>query len=312
MSRIGTSDLNVFPLALGGNVFGWTADKATSFAVLDAYAAAGGNFVDSADSYSVWIPGHVGGESETIVGEWMKARGNRDTIIVATKVGQLPSVKGTSRASVRQAVEESLRRLQVETIDLYYAHVDDQETPLEETAEVFGEIVREGKVRYIAASNFTADRLQEALDVQKKLGVAEYVALQPHYNLVERGLYEGALRDVVAANGLSTIPYFGLARGFLTGKYRVDGPAVDSPKAGGAMQYLNDKGTKVLAALDEVAANHGVAVATVSLAWLAAQPTIAAPIASASKPEQVADLVASASLTLTPAELDLLNTASAS
>jgi len=311
MTRIGTSDLDVFPLALGGNVFGWTADKTASFAVLDAFVAGGGNFIDSADSYSVWIPGHVGGESETIIGEWMKARGNREQIVIATKVGQLPPVTGTSRASVRQAVEDSLRRLQVETIDLYYAHVDDQETPLEETAEIFGEIVREGKVRYVAASNFTPERLQAALDAQERLGVAKYVALQPHYNLMERAGYEAGLRDVVAANGLGTVPYFGLARGFLTGKYRVGGPEIASPRAGGASQYLDERGLRVLAALDEVAASRGVAVATVALAWLAAQPTVAAPIASASRPEQVADLVASGNLRLTADEIERLIDASA-
>ncbi len=311
MTRIGTSDLDVFPLALGGNVFGWTADKTASFAVLDAFVAGGGNFIDSADSYSVWIPGHIGGESETIIGEWMKARGNREQIVIATKVGQLPPVTGTAWASVRQAVEDSLRRLQVETIDLYYAHVDDQETPLEETAEIFGEIVREGKVRYVAASNFTPERLQAALDTQERLGVAKYVALQPHYNLMERAGYEAGLREVVAANGLSTVPYFGLARGFLTGKYRVGGPEIASPRAGGASQYLDERGLRVLAALDEVAASRGVAVATAALAWLAAQPTVAAPIASASRPEQVADLVASGTLTLTAEEIERLNDASA-
>lgn len=311
MARIGTSDLEVFPLALGGNVFGWTADKAASFAVLDAFADGGGNFIDSADSYSAWIPGHVGGESESIIGEWMKARGNRDRIVIATKVGQLAPVKGTSRAAVRQAVEDSLRRLQVETIDLYYAHIDDQETPLEETAEVFGEIVAEGKVRYVAASNFTGERLQAALDIQERLGVAKYVALQPHYNLVERAGFETGPRDVVAASGLSTVPYFGLAKGFLTGKYRVGGPEVDSPRAGGASQYLNERGLAVLNALDQIAEAHGVAVASVALAWLAAQPTVAAPIASASKPEQVADLVASGHIVPTPQEIERLNQVSA-
>ena len=311
MTRIGTSKLDVFPLALGGNVFGWTADRAASFAVLDAFVDGGGNFIDSADSYSVWIPGHVGGESETIIGEWMKARGNRDKIVIATKVGQLPPVNGTSRAKVRQAVDDSLRRLQVETIDLYYAHIDDQETPLEETVEVFGEIVAAGKVRAVAASNFTPERLQQALDLQEQLGVAKFVALQPHYNLIERAGFEGPLRDVVAANDLSTIPYFGLARGFLTGKYRVGGPAIDSPRASGATPYLDERGLKVLAALDEVAANHKVAVASVALAWLAAQPTVAAPIASASRPEQVADLVAAGNLKLQDEEIALLSTASA-
>lgn len=311
MPRIGSTDLDVFSVALGGNVFGWTADKKASFAVLDAYVDGGGNFIDSADSYSVWIPGHVGGESETIIGEWMKARGNRDKIVIATKVGQLPAVQGTSRSSVRQAVEDSLRRLQIDEIDLYYAHIDDQEVPLEETAGVFGELVAEGKVRAIGASNFTPERLQESLDVQKKLGVATWAALQPHYNLIERTGFESGLRDVVAANAMSTVPYFGLARGFLTGKYRVGGPDVDSPRAGSASAYLNERGLSILAALDEVAANHSVAVASVALAWLVAQPTVAGPIASASRPEQVPDLVAAGNLTLSSNEIELLSTASA-
>jgi aryl-alcohol dehydrogenase-like predicted oxidoreductase len=310
MARIGNTDLDVFPLALGGNVFGWTADKTTSFAVLDAFADGGGNFIDSADSYSAWVPGHIGGESETIIGEWMKARGNRDKMVIATKVGQLEPVKGTSRAAVRQAVEDSLRRLQVETIDLYYAHIDDQETPLEESAAIFGEIVAEGKVRHVAASNFSPERLQAALDIQQQLGVAPYVALQPHYNLMERTGFEAELRDVVSANGMSTIPYFGLARGFLTGKYRIGGPEIASPRAGGASQYLNERGVRVLAALDQIAEQLGVAQASVALAWLAAQPTVAAPIASASKPEQVAALVAGGNLSLSCADLALLTEAS--
>jgi aryl-alcohol dehydrogenase-like predicted oxidoreductase len=311
MARIGTSELEVFPLNLGGNVFGWTADKAASFAVLDAYVAGGGNFIDTADSYSVWIPGHKGGESETIIGEWAKARGNRDKLVIATKVGQQPEVKGTSRASVRAQIENSLRRLQTDYIDLYYAHVDDAETPLEETLTVFGELVAEGKVRYLAASNFSGPRLQEALDTAERLGTPKYVALQPHYNLVHRTDFEQGARPVVEANGLSTIPYSALASGFLTGKYRDNGPAVDSPRASGAARNLDDRGRRVLAALDHVAAAHSASVASVALAWLAAQPTVAAPIASASKVEQVPDLLASASLSLTPAEIQTLTDASA-
>jgi aryl-alcohol dehydrogenase (NADP+) len=311
MVRIGASELEVFPLNLGGNVFGWTADKDASFAVLDAYVDGGGNFIDTADSYSVWIPGHKGGESETIIGEWAKARGNRDRLVIATKVGQQPEAKGTSRASVRTQIENSLRRLQTDYIDLYYAHVDDAETPLEETLTVFGELVSEGKVRYIAASNFSGPRLQEALDTAERLGTPKYVALQPQYNLVHRSDFEQGARQVVEANGLSTVPYSALASGFLTGKYRDNGPAVDSPRAGGASRYLNDRGRKVLAALDQVAAAHSASVASVALAWLAAQPTVAAPIASASRVEQVPDLLASASLALTPDELQALTDASA-
>lgn len=311
MARIGTSDLEVFPLALGGNVFGWTADKGASFAVLDAFVAGGGNFVDSADVYSAWVPGNSGGESETILGEWTKARGNRANVIIATKVGSLAEAKGTSRASVRKGVEGSLRWLQTDYIDLYYAHIDDADTPLEETVSALAELVAEGKVRYIAASNYSAARLQEALDISDRLGIAKFVALQPRYNLVARADYEGALQDTVAKNGLSTLPYSSLASGFLTGKYRDGGPAVDSPRAGGASQNLNDRGRKVLAALDEIAAAHSASVTSVSLAWLAAQPTIAAPIASASTVSQVPDLLASAELKLTPEEIQSLTSASA-
>jgi len=311
MARIGTSELEVFPLALGGNVFGWTADRDASFAVLDAYVDGGGNFIDTADSYSVWIPGHKGGESEAIIGEWAKARGNRDKLVIATKVGQQPEAAGTSRTSVRTQIENSLRRLQTDYIDLYYAHVDDAETPLEETVGVFGELVTEGKVRYVAASNFSGPRLQEALDTAERLGVAKFVALQPHYNLVHRKDFEEGARKIVEANGLSTIPYYALASGFLTGKYRANGPAVDSPRAGGASRYLNEHGLKVLAALDQVPVAHSASVASVALAWLAAQPTVAAPIASARTVEQVPDLLASASLTLTPEEIQALSDASA-
>ncbi|CAN5518575.1 aldo/keto reductase [soil metagenome] len=311
MARIGTSDLEIFPLALGGNVFGWTADKATSFDVLDAFTAGGGNFVDSADVYSSWVPGNSGGESETIIGEWMQARGNRADVIVATKVGMLATVKGTSRSSVRTGVEDSLRRLQTDYIDLYYAHLDDEETPLEETVTSLAELVTEGKVRYIAASNYSAARLQEALDISERLGIAKFVALQPFYNLVGRSGYEGEVEAVVAANGLSTLPYSSLASGFLTGKYRDGGPAVDSPRAGGAAKYLDDRGRKVLAVLDEVAAAHSVSVGSVALAWLRAQPTVVAPIASARTVDQVPDLLTSATLELTAAEIQSLTDASA-
>lgn len=311
MARIGNSELEVFPLALGGNVFGWTADATASQQVLDAYVDGGGNFIDTADSYSVWIPGHKGGESETIIGEWAKARGNRDKLVIATKVGQQPEARGTSRTSVRHQIEASLRRLQTDYIDLYYAHVDDADTPLEETIGVFGELVAEGKVRYVAASNFSGERLQAALDTAERLGAPKYVALQPHYNLVHRKDYEEGARAVVEANGLSTIPYYALASGFLTGKYRDGGPEVDSPRAGGAAKNLDDRGRAVLAELDRIAAAHNTSVTAVSLAWLRVQPTIAAPIASASKPEQVGDLLAGARLELTADEVQALSNISA-
>ncbi|MFD8557325.1 aldo/keto reductase [Streptosporangium canum] len=303
------SELNLFPLCLGGNVFGWTADRDASFAVLDAYVEAGGNFVDTADVYSEWVPGHPGGESETIIGEWMAARGNRDQIVVATKVGSLASRPGLSAANIRAAAEDSLRRLRTDHIDLYWAHIDDAETPLEETLDAFDSLIREGKVRNIGASNYGPERLAEALAISDRNGLARYGVLQQPYNLVERD-YEGPLRDVVAAEGLTSTPYFGLARGFLTGKYR-PGVEVDSPRAGQASAYLKtERGPRVLEALDKVAAAHDVAPAAVALAWLAAQPTVAAPIASARDVEQLRPLLAVAGLTLGEDELAMLDVAS--
>jgi len=309
--RLPQTILDVHPLCLGGNVFGWTADEQASFAVLDAYAGAGGNFVDTADAYSAWVEGNKGGESEAIIGRWMAARGNRAEVIVATKVGRKPDRKGLSAANIHVAAEESLQRLQTDYIDLYYAHGDDDPTfPLEETLGAFDELVREGKVRYIAASNYSAPRLAEALEVSARQGLAAYVALQPHYNLVKREDYEGELRDVCAKNSLGCIPYFALAMGFLTGKYRPGGEAVDSPRAGGATPYLESGGAQVLEALDEVAAAHGVSVAAVALAWLAAQPTVVAPIASARNTEQLADLLQMSELELSDDELGALTAAS--
>jgi aryl-alcohol dehydrogenase-like predicted oxidoreductase len=310
MAKIGTTDLDVFPLALGGNVFGWTATQEESFAVLDAYAAAGGNFIDTADMYSAWAPGNSGGESETIIGRWMKARGNRDRMIIGTKVGMLEPLSGLSANTIPVAAEGSLGRLQTDRIDLYYAHKDDPKTPLEETLGAFDTLVREGKVRYIAASNYTATRLAEALDVSKRRGFACFVALQPHYNLVERKEYEGELAEVVRREGLSAIPYFALAKGFLTGKYRPGAPEVKSARAAGASAYLNERGLKVLAALDEVAGAHHTTVAAVALAWLAAQPTVVAPIASARTTAQLADILAFVELRLSKEELRKLSAAS--
>ena len=310
MAKISTTDLDVFPLALGGNVFGWTANQEESFAVLDAYADAGGNFIDTADMYSAWAPGNSGGESETIIGRWMKARGNRDRMIIGTKVGMLESLSGLSANTIPVAAEQSLGRLQTDRIDLYYAHKDDPKTPLEETLGAFDTLVREGKVRYIAASNYTAPRLAEALDVSKRRGFARFVALQPHYNLVERKEYEGELAEVVRREGLSAIPYFALAKGFLTGKYRPGTPEVKSARAAGASSYLNQRGLKVLAALDEVAGAHHTTVAAVALAWLAAQPTVVAPIASARTTAQLADILPFVELRLSKEELSKLSAAS--
>ncbi len=311
MVRIGTSDLDVFPLSLGGNVFGWTSDEETSFAVLDAFTAGGGNFVDTADVYSAWVPGNTGGESETIIGNWVAARNNRDKVVIATKVGSHADAPGASRESVRKGVEASLRRLQTDYIDLYYIHSDDLKTPLEETIAVLNELVTEGKVRAIGASNFEADRLVEALRISDETGAARFVALQPHYNLVYRTEYEGALEQVVAKNGLGTAPYSSLASGFLTGKYRDGGEKGDSPRADGAVKHLDERGRRVLAALDQAAEAHNTSVTSISLAWLAAQPTVVAPIASARTVEQVPDLLASASITLSDDEITLLNEASA-
>jgi aryl-alcohol dehydrogenase-like predicted oxidoreductase len=304
MAKLGNSDLDVFGLNLGGNVFGWTADQDQSFAVLDAYAAAGGNFVDTADVYSAFKPGNTGGESETIIGNWLAKRGRRDEIVIATKVGNWAEHRGLSAKNIAAAADDSLQRLQTDHIDLYYAHTDDAGTPLEETLGAFDALVRSGKVRYIAASNYTAARLAEALSISDREGFARYVALQPHYNLVERE-YEQELAPLVDREGLSTLPYFGLAKGFLTGKYRSK-KAGDSPRAEGALAYLDARGERVLAALDEVAHAHGVGVAAVSLAWLAAQPTVTAPIASARTLEQLAELLPFVDLNLTDDELQLL------
>jgi aryl-alcohol dehydrogenase-like predicted oxidoreductase len=311
MPKISSTDLDVYPVALGGNVFGWTSSEDESFAVLDAYAAAGGNFIDTADVYSAWAPGNSGGESETILGRWMAKRGNRDQTIIATKVGKHPQFQGLSAKTIRLAAESSLKRLGTDYIDLYYAHADDQQTPLEETLGAFDALVREGKLRYIAASNYSASRLAQALSVSDREGFARYVALQQHYNLMERHKYEGELADLVARERLSSLPYFALASGFLTGKYR-PGTKILSKRAETASAYLTEKGIKVLTALDEVAAAHQAAVATIALAWLAAQPTVVAPIASARTTDQLPDLLRVSQVRLSDAELRQLNEASAS
>jgi aryl-alcohol dehydrogenase-like predicted oxidoreductase len=308
LARIGNTDLEVFPLCLGGNVFGWTADEPTSFDVLDDYVAAGGNFVDTADSYSAFHPGNSGGESETIIGNWMAARGNRDDVVVATKVGQLPGRTGLAPGNIRAACDDSLRRLQTDRIDLYYAHKDDPDTPLEDTLAAFGELIEAGKVRYIGASNYSAERLAEAMELSRRHGLPSFVALQPHYNLMERD-YENSLRPVVEREDLACLPYFALARGFLTGKYR-DGTAVESPRASRAQAYLDDRGRAVLAALDEVAAAHSTTGAAVAVAWLRMQPTVVAPLASARNVQQLSEILPGAALELAPEELERLSTAS--
>ncbi|MFJ1610339.1 aldo/keto reductase [Streptomyces sp. NPDC088253] len=311
LRKLGSSDLEVFPLSLGGNVFGWTADEAQSFAVLDAYTAGGGNFVDTADGYSAWVPGHKGGESETIIGKWFAARGNRSDVVLATKVSTHPEYKGLSAANIRAAADASLRRLGTDYIDLYYTHFDDTSVPVEEIIGALDELVRAGKVREIAASNISAERLTESVEFSDREGLARYVALQPHYNLVSRDTYEGPLQEVASRTGLAAVPYYALASGFLTGKYR-PGTTVDSARAEGAGKHLDtERGIRVLAALDEVAGAHDAEVATVALAWLAARPTVAAPIASARTVEQLPALLAVADLTLTDAEVARLTEASA-
>jgi aryl-alcohol dehydrogenase (NADP+) len=309
MPRLGRTDLDVFPLCLGGNVFGWTADEQESFAVLDAYAAAGGNFIDTADSYSAWVPGHVGGESETIIGRWMAARGNRNQMVIATKVGRCPGRLGLGAKNIRAGAEASLKRLGVDRIDLYYAHADDPATPIDESLGAFDALIGEGKLRYVAASNYTAPRLAEALAVSSRAALTRYVALQPHYNLMVRNEYEGPLSALCAREEVACLPYFALAKGFLTGKYRT-GVTVRSERADGARAYLDARGQRVLAALDDIAAAHHTTVAAVALGWLLAQPTVAAPIASARTVAQLADLLPMATTTLAAEELKRLDAAS--
>jgi aryl-alcohol dehydrogenase-like predicted oxidoreductase len=303
VTRLGSSELDVFPLCLGGNVFGWTADAEQSQAVLDAYAVAGGNFIDTAASYSAWVPGHSGGESETIIGDWLSGRSDRDAMIVATKVGN----DGNLRPDViLDSANRSLARLRTDRIDLYYMHRDDLDTPFEESLGAFAELIRDGKVRYVGASNFTAQRLEEALDVAAREGLPPVVALQNEYNLVARDYEDGPAR-VVAERGVGGVPYYGLASGFLTGKYRPDGAPVDSPRAQGAVARLDDHGLAVLEALDEIADAHGATAAAVALAWLLAQPTVVAPIASARSVAQLEELLACTTLELSADELERLS-----
>ncbi|MGW6731905.1 aldo/keto reductase [Streptomyces sp. NPDC055013] len=311
LRKLGSSDLEVFPLCLGGNVFGWTADEPRSFAVLDAYTEAGGNFIDTADSYSAWVEGNVGGESETVIGNWLKARGNRADVVIATKVSQHPDFQGLTAANIKAAADASLRRLGTDHIDLYYTHFDKPEVPVEEIVGALDELVKAGKVRHIAASNISAKRLEASLAFSDREGLARYVALQPHYNLVSRDTYEGELQDLAEREGLAAVPYYALAAGFLTGKYRA-GTAVDSPRAQGAGRHAQtERGRTVLAVLDEIASAHEVPVATVALSWLAARPTVSAPIASARTPEQLPALLGVGELTLTDGELGRLTAASA-
>lgn len=311
--KLGTSTLEVSPLCLGTNVFGWTIDEKTSFAILDALVAAGFNFIDTADMYSTWVPGHTGGESETIIGNWMKRTGSRSKVIIATKVGKEmgPSEKGLAKAYIFRAVERSLERLRTDYIDLYQSHADDEATPIEETLEAYAELIQQGKVRVIGASNYTAERLAAALQASKQHGYPRYESLQPHYNLYERAGYEAALEPLCLEKGLGVIPYFSLASGFLTGKYRSDSDLAKSPRGQGVKKYLDGRGLRILAALDQVAREKHSTPGKVALAWLLARPSITAPIASATSVEQLHDLLDATKLTLDPASIELLNQASA-
>lgn len=303
MTTIGNSDLSVFPLTLGGNVFGWTADRDASFAILDAFVEGGGNFVDTADSYSAWAPGHSGGESETIIGEWLAAR-SRPEVVVATKVSQHPDFRGLSAANVRAAAEASLKRLGVDAIDLYYAHFDDEETPLDETVGAFGQLVSDGLVRHVAVSNYSAERIQEWLRIADETGVARPVAIQPHYNLVHRNDVEESIAPLAQRENLGLVPYFALAKGFLTGKYRsTDAAGHDSPRAEGAAVYATPQGLQIIDTLERIGDAHGASIAATALAWLRAQPTVVAPIASASRLEQVPALLEGGRLELTADEV---------
>jgi aryl-alcohol dehydrogenase-like predicted oxidoreductase len=311
--RLGRSDVMVSPLCLGGNVFGWTADEATSFKVLDAYAEAGLNFIDTADVYSTWAPGHKGGESETIIGQWMKVRGNRDKLVIATKVGSEmgPNQKGLSKSYIRSAVEASLRRLQTDYIDLYQSHRDDLDTPQQETLGAYDELIRDGKVRAIGASNFTAARLKEALEISAELGLPRYESLQPKYNLSDRAEYEADLEPLCRQEEIGVIPYYGLASGFLTGKYRSEADFGKSVRGGRMAAYLDDRGRRILAALDEVSARKNATPAQIALAWLMAHPGLTAPIASATSVEQIRDLVQATKLRLDDDDIAQLDQASA-
>ncbi|PWJ60195.1 aryl-alcohol dehydrogenase-like predicted oxidoreductase [Dyadobacter jejuensis] len=309
--KIGASDLEIARINFGGNVFGWTLDRQQSFEILDAFVGAGFNFIDTADTYSWWVNG-TGGQSESIIGAWMKARGNREQVVVATKVGSETKEHPVdiSKKHLLKSVDESLQRLQTDYIDLYYTHFDDGTTPVEETLSAYDEIVKAGKVRYIAASNVSPDRLTESFEVAEKNDFPKYVALQPHYNLVEREQYETEYAPLVEQYGMSVMPYFSLAAGFLTGKYRSEADLNKSVRGQGAKRYLNDKGLSVLKALDIVAARHSSQAATVALAWLLAQPAIAAPIVSATSQSQLQTLFDAPLLRLDGEDLAMLAEAS--
>jgi len=311
--KLGNSRIEVRPLCLGGNVFGWTADEATSFKILDAFLSADFNFVDTADIYPKWAPGNQGGESETIIGKWMKARGNRSKVIIGTKcgheMGMGPGKKGLSKKYILEAAEASLKRLQTDYIDLYQAHQDDPSTPLEETLEAFAQLIREGKVRAIGASNYSAKRLAEALSVSRKNGLPRYESLQPWYNLYDRAKYEAELEPLCLKEGIGVISYYSLASGFLTGKYRSKADIAGKARGSRVEKYVNERGFRILSVLDQVAQDSNSTPARVALAWLMARPGITAPIASATRVDQLKELIEATTVELKPDAIDLLNQA---
>jgi len=311
--KLGHSGIAVAPLALGGNVFGWTVNEPTAFKILDAFVAAGFNLIDTADTYSRWAPGNKGGESETIIGKWLKRSGNREKVVIATKVGSEmgPDRKGLSKPYILSEVEDSLQRLQTDTIDLYQSHKDDPDTPLEETLEAYAQLIKQGKVRAIGASNYGAKRLSEAMQISAQKGYPAYQCLQPRYNLYDRAEYETLLEPVCVEKGLGVITYSSLASGFLTGKYRSGNDLSKSIRGQGMKLYLNDRGFRILAALDHAAEQYNATPAGVSLAWLMARPDITAPIASATSVEQLNDLIEGTKLKLNRETIDLLDKASA-
>ena len=291
MLTIPQTDLVVHPLCLGSNIFGSNADEAQSHVVMDAYSAHAGNFIDTADMYNQWVEGHVGGESETVIGSWMKKRNNRQSMVIATKVSKMDTRPGLSAKNIFAACEESLNRLQTDYIDLYYSHADDETVSLDETLGAYAQLIAQGKVRYIAASNFTPARLRESMKFSEDNNIPAYVAVQDLYNLVDRKTYEGEMSQAVVDLGISNIPFYGIARGFLTGKYRPGVSEVDSRRAAGAREYATDKNYAVLSIMDDVAKNHNVSLSAVALAWLRAQPSVSVPIASARTVEQVEEII---------------------
>jgi aryl-alcohol dehydrogenase-like predicted oxidoreductase len=311
--KLGSTALDIAPLVLGGNVFGWTADEKTSFDILDRFVDGGLNAIDTADSYSTWVPGNSGGESETIIGKWMKSRGNRDKVVVITKVGSDmgQGKKDLSAAYIERAIEASLKRLQTDVVDLYFSHWPDPTVPYEETLGAYEKLLAKGKIRHIGASNLDAGQLADALKISKDKGLPRYEVLQPEYNLYDRSSYDGKLRDLCMKEELGVITYFSLAKGFLSGKYRSEADLGKSPRGGGVKSYLDARGMRILAALDAVSARHSVTQAEVALAWIIARPGVTAPIASATNAEQVNSLIKAASLQLTDADVEELNKASA-